>query len=427
MLYSNKAETTNLTTTETAASTPEPGASAEEANLSELMRKIVQLTKVLVFMHTRIDGDAARCAARRLLCEEEVRRVATFAAAQVESQRQLAQQTARQREAAFATASAVHRREKDKCRQALDVFATSSGAWRTRARQKLAEASARRVRLIADHRQQMERLSLELDTARSRALHDERWLARQVAAEVAKEKQALQEELDAQSAALRTSHTEELEELKRRREASVAALKMAHAESRLAATQEAEADSQSAIAMQEEAFCAERGRLEEVVASAQEELAAARADAAAVKEATSLQQRRLDEMSTELQERKRRAHALSKEADAIHMRRLKAEGDARDLRRQKAALDRSLDTSSASGTLHTERAVAGLSEEVRTIQTQRETLSSELERQKLLIEERQAELADKVALVERLTKERAEERRRVDELQRALYRLEQRV
>merc|ERR1719231_1107807 len=59
-----------------------------QAALAELSQKVVQLTKVIVFLHTRSDGHDTRCAALKSDCEDEVRQVASAATASVDKQRQ---------------------------------------------------------------------------------------------------------------------------------------------------------------------------------------------------------------------------------------------------------------------------------------------------------------------------------------------------
>merc|ERR1712203_966899 len=130
----------------------------------------------------------------------------------------------------------------------------------------------------------------------------------------------------------------------------------------------------------------ERHMLEEQSQAAQNELNAARAEASAAKDECTAMQRMLDDMSSELQDRKRRSQALSTEMDKLHGRRLRAETEARELRRQKVVIERTL--GGAGAVPQTERAVAHLSEDVRSAQTKLVALQNEAHRTERLIEER---------------------------------------
>ena len=160
----------------------------------------------------------------------------------------------------------------------------------------------------------------------------------------------------------------------------------------------------------------ERGPRKERVAGARAELAEARRSAAACIDESAAQQRDLDNMARELQEKKRRAHFLSLEADRAHDRKLQAEAEARDLRRQKNTTERLLGGAGAAP--RTERALVGLSEDVRCAQAKSQSLRGELARTQRLVEERKAALQERGQRAARLNQELLEERRRRGQMRR---------
>lgn len=390
--------------------------------VAELSQKVVQLTKVIVFLHTRGDGHEARCAELRSACEDEVRQVAKDAAGRVEAQRQHTSDASVWREQRLEFYKRQQAEREEEAVKAIRELRAASEAREEAARRRFTEGDTARNTTIVQLRRQAERLRTELGAAESRARSDRQWLARQLAGEAARERRRLDEGFEEESARLRAGHAQEAEELKSAREASVAALRAQHAEGRAAAQEEAEAELATALERQERVLEAERRGLEERTEGAREELAAARGTAGVAKEECAGRQRLLDEMSRELQERKRQAHALSSEMDQAHHRKVKAEAEARELRRQKAAIERALVGLGAAP--QTERAVAGLSEDVRSAQARLEALRSELARTRRLLDERRAALVDRERQAGVLARELAEEHRRADELQRALLRLE---
>jgi len=391
--------------------------------LAELSQKVVQLTKVVVFLHTRSDGHDARCAALRKAAEDEVRRVATAAAACVEAQRRQTEDASRWRERSLEALERRQREREEEAARAATALRHEAGERETLAIQRLSEAEALRGRAVEDLRHKAERVCAELAAAQGKARTDRQWLSRHLAGEAARERQLMDERFAEISAQLRSAHALEVEELRATREAAIAALRAEHDEDRTAALAEADQELSDAVALQEKGFESERRCLQERVESARATLAAARGTTTTAKGECAEQQRLLDEMSRELQERKRRGHALAAEADRAHTRKLKAESEARELRRQKASIERALGGASAAP--QTERAVAGLSEDVRSAQARLEALRNELGRSQRLHQERRAAVAEREEQAERLAKEFAEERRRSDELQRVLLRLEQ--
>merc|ERR1711924_576046 len=111
------------------------------------------------------------------------------------------------------------------------------------------------------------------------------------------------------------------------------------------------------------------------------------------KDECAAQQRELDNMARELQEKKRRAHFLSSEADRAYDRKLHAEAEVRDLRRQKAATERLLDGAGVAP--QTERALVGLSEDLRGAQLKVQSLRGELRRTQRLVEDRRSALQER--------------------------------
>lgn len=397
---------------------------AAKAALAELSQKVVQLTKVTVFLHTRCDGHEARCAALRASCEDEVRQVSSAAASCVEAQRRHTAEAAAKREEVFARLEAAHKRNQERaveeCAEMRDLAESRHAA--------IAEATSRaeeeRAAEVASVRLRAERLRSELVAAESQARGDRRWLARQLAAEAARERQAMDEAFEQECARLRGSHVLETEAIKAARETSLSQLHVEHDEGRAAAGIQAERELTAALGNQELGFEAERSGLESRASAARDSLAQARSESASAREACEELQRQLDAMSRELQERKKRGRELGQEADRAHSRKLKAEADARALRRQKATIERSLN-GGATGAPQTERALIGLAEDVRAARAKADNLSGEVERSHRLLEQRESAVAQGVKRSELLTQELAEERCRSDELQRMLLRLEQ--
>merc|ERR1712129_72722 len=119
----------------------------------------------------------------------------------------------------------------------------------------------------------------------------------------------------------------------------------------------------------------------------------------------------------------RQAHFISLEADRAYDRKLQSETEARNLRRQKATSERLLNGAGVAP--QTERALAGLSEDLRGAQVKVQSLRGELRRTQRLGEERRSALQEREQRANRLSQELLEERKRADELQRVLLRLEQ--
>lgn len=292
-------------------------------------------------------------------------------------------------------------------------------------RATLSQADSGRLSLLAELRGRAEHVKSELAVAGERLRHDERWLLKQLAAEAAKQRQLMDAEFEAACAQLRDEHSAELAALREAREKAVTNARTEHSDRHAALSLAIEEENAAVMARHEEGFQVERVSLEERREQMQEKLAEARAASAASKEESAVRQRLLDEMARELQDSKRRAQALSSEADQLHERRFTAEQEARELRRQRAAIERALGgPANAAGVPQTERALAGLSEEVRSAQTRLGSLRNELDRTKRLLEQRRSAVAERGEAAERLSRELVDERRRADELQRALLRLE---
>jgi hypothetical protein len=391
--------------------------------LAELSQKVVQLTKVIVFLHTRSDDHDTRCAMLRSACEEEVRYVASAAAASVEKERKRVNSVSARRERRFAKLEQKHEEHEEAAANGLAALRRASSSREAACRRRLGADDEARWKTVAAVRSQVEQLRSELDTSVHRAHSDKHWLERQLAAEAAQERLRMDKAFEAETAELKKRHSAETEELKAARASATEALRLENSEARDSMLTEAQEETIAAAGRQGESFEAERQHLEEQVVGARAELAEARDAAVGLKDECAAQQRELDNMSRELQEKKRRAHFLSSEADHGHDRRLQAEVEARDLRRQKASIERLLGGASAAP--QTERALAGLSQDLRSAQTRLQTLRGELARTQRLAEERRAAMQERGQRATRLGQELLEERRRADELQRVLLRLEQ--
>ncbi|CAE8676529.1 unnamed protein product, partial [Polarella glacialis] len=193
------------------------------------------------------------------------------------------------------------------------------------------------------------------------------------------------------SALLRSEYAVRAEQIKSQREAAVSGLRAEHAERREEAVAEANREHAATVEQQELGFKAERRQLEEQVEQENAVLAEARAKAANAKEECAEHQHQLDEMSRELQERKRQGQVLIQESDKACYRKLRAEAEARELRRRKVAMERTLGSPSAAANNGgaapeaAERAVVTVSEDLRTAQARLEALRNELgQKQRML-------------------------------------------
>lgn len=408
------------TRTESAAASG--GNDARAKAIEELSRKVIQLTKVIVFLHTRSDGHEARCSEFQCSGEEETRRVAAAAASYVKDQQKHCSSAASWRKRQLEVHTEQHAMRHTEAEQALGALQAALEHHGETARASFTRADTERTTTILELRHRAERLRTELGAAESRARSDRQWLARQLAGEALGERQRLDKAFDEECAQLRASHATEIDELRVAREASLEALREQLAESRAMAQETAEAELATAVGLQEQTLAAERERLEERNAEASNKLAAARRVAAVADDECAARQRRLDDFSRELQECKRQSQLLAADVDAAHSRKVDAEVEIRDLRRQRNSLEKAL--TGAAGAPNTERAVAGLAEDVRNAKARLEALKKEEGRTKRLVEERRKALqeGDHQAVV--LARELAEERRRSDDLQRALLRLE---
>ena len=273
-----------------------------KAVCAKLSDKVVQLTKAVVFLHTRLEGHEASCDAIRRDVENEVQQVSDAAAALVESQRRRVGSTETRRAARLAE---LERRHAEREREALRTEAElkrATAAGEEAACQRLAQAEGAQCAAVVDARRTAERLQRQLAAAESRARSGWQCLGRQLATEAAQQRRALLEESEGEFAATRKAHARRLEKLRGSREASLAELRAEHDEGRAALLASFQAELDAAVAHEEGALAAERLGLEEQLEAAQEELAAVCRVAAAAKQEGAEGQRELDAMAKELQE-----------------------------------------------------------------------------------------------------------------------------
>eukprot|EP00928_Gymnodinium_smaydae_P063281 TRINITY_DN46912_c0_g1_i1.p1 TRINITY_DN46912_c0_g1~~TRINITY_DN46912_c0_g1_i1.p1 ORF type:complete len:446 (-),score=130.66 TRINITY_DN46912_c0_g1_i1:64-1401(-) len=403
-------------------------ADPDAAAVAELSNKIVQLTRAIVFLHTRGDGLETRCAALRAVCGEEVRKIATFAASAVERQRAQVSLVAAARRKAMEAHEQGIAAVAEQARLEVQEARAEASERREAANARAEAASARNAAAVAEARHRAETLRTELFAAEARVQSDARWLARHLAAEAAQQRRVMDEEFECASARLRAEHAEETAAMRPLHDAAVSSLR-SECEARLQeAAAEASAELAEAVSLQEQNFDVERQALVARGNVLQEELTAARQAAEASRQERANLQRQLDDMSSELQAQKRRAHALSTEADREHERRLKFDSDLRELRRQKNALERSLPAGEGdtdSGAPLAERAIADFAEDVREAQARLEALRGDVAAAQNLLEMRRNVLAEHHRRTEGLAQEFSAERLRSDNLQRVLLRLEQ--
>lgn len=394
-----------------------------------MAQKVVQLTKVIVFLHTRADGHEARCTSLKEACAEEVRQVGAAAAVHVEEQRRRVEAALGRHERWLRELDQQGGDLRSAARDTVQEATRATASREAKTKAQFESKLASREELLDAMRQQAKSLTCDYDVAVGRARNDEQWLELQLAAEAARERVRLDERFEAEAAELRAAHGQEVEQLRACHAELAESLREEDAARRSELLAGAEEELVAAVGQQEEAFASERRNLEETLASCREELAGVSSTASTAKDESAVRQRFLDEMSKELQEHKRRARTLSAESDRAHERKLRAESEARDLQRQRSLLERSLQPPSSGGagegTPQTERALASLSEDVRRAESRLGELRGELSAKDRAVEERRAMLDERARRAEQLRLELQEERQRADALQRVLLRLEQ--
>merc|ERR1712136_143095 len=292
---------------------------------------------------------------------------------------------------------------------AVSRFREDAGRAADASRSCFWDLETRCVSASQEANQKLERLVIHLAQASTRAQTDERWLMRQLKAETRAERRLLDEEFEVESARLKLGHTEHVEELRAAHQEVVEALRQANKEHRMEVHTESEQATAATLERQECSFRGDRQQLESQADSMREELVAARIASDAAKEETATRQRMLDNMS--------------KDADVTHDRRLKAEKELQDSRRQKTSISRALGAAAAAP--QTERAVAVLAEDVREAKSKLDVLRAARDRGRRLLEDQRCLVIERKELSERLGRDLIEERKRSDELQRTLFRLEQ--
>eukprot|EP00931_Biecheleriopsis_adriatica_P089283 TRINITY_DN63435_c0_g1_i1.p1 TRINITY_DN63435_c0_g1~~TRINITY_DN63435_c0_g1_i1.p1 ORF type:complete len:428 (+),score=126.92 TRINITY_DN63435_c0_g1_i1:89-1372(+) len=404
----------------------------DEAALAELSQKVVQLTKVIVFLHTRSDGYEDRCKTLKTANCLELKQVSEAAAARVEEQRKATAAAAEKLNDQIIKLERRYAERVQQVQKAADELRAAVQRRKEAAPVAAANFNVGREACVVEVQRRAEHLRCQLSTAATRAKCDDQWLMRQMAAEATRERMEMDRRFEQTCAQLRSENTKLTEKLRAEKEAATQALRAEHAQCRSEAAAASERDYEDAVHRQELSFQAEREALEAKREHASALLAADRQAAASAKEECEEKQRLLDEMSRELQERKRQGQALTQQADRSHSRKMRAEAEARELRRRKAAMERSLGSSgNAASSGHqgavseAERAVVTVSEDLRAAQSRLEALKNELGQKRRLLEERRAAVAEREQRSQQLAKDLAAERRRSDELQKVLLRLEQ--
>eukprot|EP00434_Breviolum_minutum_P000229 symbB.v1.2.000190.t2/scaffold21.1/size436794/9 len=399
------------------AETPEEDENVQATE--ELTQKIIELTKALVFLYTRQDGHDARLASLKDAKAKEVEQVTTWATEKVESHQHEVSEVSKR---LTGRVEDLERKYAQRVREAKSSIEELKDTLQKK--QKAADAMVALWRDVTQRRQEAlqvrqeaEELRRKLQSAEARAGCDEQWLVRQIAAETQRGRLELERRFEESSKELKTEHAQMIEQLRGQRELRITELRRSLEEERQEATAQAEEALQEAVKRQELSFQVERVNLE----AAREEVLMAKAQCEE-------RQRVLDEMSRELQERKRHGQMMSKEADLAHGRKLRQENDGRELRRKKIALERSLGVKAAAYAENdgaTQRAVQTLSDDLRQGMAQLEELRGELARKKRQVQERQALVEERELRSEQLSEDLTAERKRSDEMQRVLLRLEQ--
>jgi len=403
------------------------------ASLHELSEKVVQLTKAVVFLYTRSDGHEVRRTLSEAAAEEELKQLTTAVAKKLECHRQHAAKASSRLNGRVEEMERRYASQVREARQTVDGLRAA-----TQKRHEAAEAAAaaratHRASQATSLRRTAEELRNRISAAEGRATCDEQWLIRQIAAETHRERRELEKRFEEEGRQMKAQHAELMEQLRGEKDDRVQEMRAELSERRRAAELEADEALAEAVQRQELSFEAERQNLENAAERNGAALVEAREESARAKDQCEERQRVLDEMSRELQERKRQGQTLSKEADVAHQRKLRHENDGRELRRKKALLERGLGNpavpyAEAPETTNcdaSERAVVTLSEDLRHAASQVESLRGELHQKKRAVQERRALVEERAQRCEQLTQDLSSERRRSDEMQRLLLRLEQ--
>lgn len=410
--------------------------SVDEENLQakeELTQKVIELTKALVFLYTRQDGHDVRLEALKDAKIKEVAEVTSWVAEKVQTHHQEASEVSNR---LSGRVEDLERKYASRVREAKSSLEDLKEVMRKK--EKASEGlvsswshhSGRRQHAL-QLRKDAEDLRRKLQIAEARAGCDEQWLVRQIAAETQRGRQELERRFEERSKELKSEQLQVLEQLRGQREHRINELREELEQERQEVNAQAEEALQEAVRRQELSFQVERENLEVVQERQSASLNEAREEVLVAKAQCEERQRVLDEMSRELQERKRHGQMMSKEADLAHSRKLRQESEGQQLRRKKMALERSLGVK-ASGTAYaehedgaTERAVQSLSEDLRQAMVHLEDLRGDLARKKRQAQERQSLVEERQLRSQQLNEDLTSERKRSDEMQRVLLRLEQ--
>lgn len=407
----------------------------DEENLQakeELTQKVIELTKALVFLYTRQDGHDVRLAALKDAKAKEVAEVTSWVSEKVQAHHQEVSEVSNR---LSGRVEDLERKYASRVREAKSSLEDLKEVMRRK--EKASEGlvsswshhSGRRHHAL-QLRKDAEDLRRKLQIAEARAGCDEQWLVRQIAAETQRGRQELERRFEERSKELKSEQLQVLEQLRGQREHRINELREELDQERQEASAQAEEALQEAVRRQELSFQVERENLEVVQERQSASLNEAREEVLVAKAQCEERQRVLDEMSRELQERKRHGQMMSTEADLAHSRKLRQESEGQQLRRKKMALERSLGVKAAAAYAEhedgaTERAVQSLSEDLRQAMVHLEDLRGDLARKKRQAQERQSLVEERQLRSQQLNEDLTSERKRSDEMQRVLLRLEQ--
>lgn len=410
--------------------TPDPEVDEKLKSATEgLRKKISQLTKVVFFLHTRNDVSEQRTVQTRGLYDEEIKGIASHAAAQIDrhkKQLDLWIDPACSKEQ-ISQLDRQHAQLKSSAEFYLKELKKNIGEKEASVQQKLDVQYAECERQLRVMKERIEEKSKALDEILLKAQGNMDWLERQLAEEFDEEKRKLEAQFKARCDELKQTHQENIEAKRVLREKAIEDQKKAHEDRKHQLAQETESQNQSISISQEQDFAEERNGLEKQLGIAKDKVEEKRSVANQQKGQYDTQQQQLDEMTKAMNEMKNQTRLIQQATDKMYDAKQNAEMDIRDLKRKLAQLEKADGGGGGGGGAdkpHTDRAIASLGDDVSSALARQKGLQTQIDRARVLHREREQNVQAIEAERVRRAQELKQERARSDELQRRLLQLE---
>lgn len=156
---------------------PSTGGDAEV--LAELSQKIVQLTKVIAFLHTRSDTYESRCQTLRTFYEGEVQQVAGAAAAHIQTQTRHTECATKWFQEQLESLERQQKRQQEESGVAISDLRAVAKTKEAELRRTLLAAEAARNSVLVDLRAEAERVTRTLSAAKSQVRNNAMWFSRE--------------------------------------------------------------------------------------------------------------------------------------------------------------------------------------------------------------------------------------------------------